>query len=214
MELHEITIMSAHFFTAEAIVIILHGYGNSGADYVTAIDRFWRKGIDNAIFIMPDAPSSCDTWTGKQWFPLTLEKMTYEEIRKGLDEIAPTMRRYITKKAAEYGCKNIYLVGISQGAITALEMIYYSNISGIISYSGLFAKPIEGTILSTPDVLLVHSENDNIVPYTCAQKAEKELKELGIDVKLKTLHDAGHYVSQEGWEHGCETLKHWTNNRG
>lgn len=213
MKLNEISLMSTHFSTTEAIVIILHGYGNSGADYVTAIDRFWRSDIDNTMFIMPDAPSPCDTWTGRQWFPLTLENMTYEEIRKGLNEVAPILQRYITEKATEHSCENIYLVGISQGAMTALEMIYHSNVSGIISYSGLFAKPVGGAVASKPSVLLVHSENDNIVPYACAQQAEKDLRELEIDVKLKTWHNAGHYVSREGWEYGCETLKHWAKRR-
>ncbi len=37
------------------------------------------------------------------------------------------------------GTENINLIGFSQGAILALEMIYYANFAHIVSYSGFFA---------------------------------------------------------------------------
>lgn len=200
MILNDIAIESDHFEKVDKLIIILHGYGNCGSDYINAINTFLRQEIGNAIFLLPDAPNPCETWSGRQWFPLSLKNMNLNEIRHGLEEAAPTLCNYIKSKVLKYGCKNIHLIGISQGACMALEMIYHVNITKIISYCGLFAFSENKKILSSPDILLVHSVDDNIIPYEKAIKAKLALETLDLNVSLHTFQKIRHNISKEAWK--------------
>ena len=209
MKMNEIEIRSSKFCDARKLVIILHGYGNSGSDYVKPIENFFADEIEDAIFLLPNAPTPCETWTGRQWFSLTLEGMTYEEIRHGLHEATPILTEYINKKVAVYNCENVLLIGISQGAFMALEMIYYVNIAGVVSYCGLFIRNKEKHLVSKPKILLIHSDNDKIVPYTYAQEAKTDLEELELDVELKTYQHLGHSISTDEWRYGASVMRKW-----
>lgn len=204
---NDIAIQSDYFVKVEKLVIVLHGYGNCGADYEKVARTFLKPKLRNAVFLLPDAPDPCETWTGRQWFPLTLENMSSSEIRTGLDVAAPTLSNYIDTKMSEYECKNVYLIGISQGAFMALEMMYYKDISKIISYCGLFTPPKDKMNLFHPDILLVHSVDDNIIPYGKALQAKADLEKLNLNVCLHTCHKIRHTVSKEGWELASEFLE-------
>ena len=204
--MNDITMKSAHFERMDKLVIILHGYGNSGSDYIKIGKTFLTPSVDNAIFLFPDAPNPCETWTGRQWFPLSLDNMGFEEIRKGLDYSAPNLCKYIETKSLEFRCDNVYLVGISQGAIMALEMMYYTKISKILVCCGLFAPNAYRKNVSTPEILLVHSVDDNVIPYERALQAKSVLEQLGLNASLHTCYNTRHKVSKEGWEIGATFL--------
>ena len=198
-------IKSDSFKKAEKIVIVLHGYGTSGDDFAKVGKVFLSKKLDNTVFLFPDAPENCAAGFGKQWFKL--DKMDYEELRSGLDKAAPLLHNYIESNSKEYNCDNINLIGFSQGAIMALEMIYYPGIKKIIAYSGLFAISKNKNIASNPDILIIHSDDDEVVPYNNAKVAQENLTALGTNSKLKTCHNIGHSISLEGWTWGIEFLK-------
>ena len=205
--MYDIAIKSDHFENMDKLVIVLHGYGNSGSDYIKVGKDFLAQNIDNALLLFPDAPTPCETWTGQQWFPLSLENMNFTEIRMGLDYAAPHLCKYIEIKSMESKCDNVCLIGISQGAIMALEMIYYTKISKIVAYCGLFAPHISKVNFSNPDILLVHSVDDNVIPYKKALQAKSDLEQLELNVSLHTCYNIRHYVSKEAWKIGSEFLK-------
>ena len=156
--MNDIAIQSANFETIDKLIIILHGYGNSGSDYVKIAKTFLTTHIDNAVFLFPDAPTPCETWSGRQWFPLSLDNMSIEKIRRGLDKSAPLLYKYIEAKSREFSCNNVCLVGVSQGAIMALEMMYYyQKILKIVVCCGLFAPNAYKKNRANPDIFLVHS---------------------------------------------------------
>lgn len=194
---------SEDFEKVERLIITLHGYGTSGEDFAEVGELYLSKQIKNAVFLYPDAPEKCEAGFGSQWF--TLNDLSLDGIRQGLDRIAPILENYITEKKLEYGCENVNLIGFSQGSITALEMIHHTNVSKIVAYSGLF---VPGSLppVSSPDVLLVHSIDDPVVPYTNAENAQGTLSDLDINVKLKTYDQIGHSISYEGWECGVRFL--------
>ncbi len=165
--------------------------------------------INNTIFILPDAPYECDAGFGKQWFELS-DSITYQELRAGLNIAAPALFNNVILKASdEYkiSLDNINLIGFSQGAILALEMIYYANFSHIISYSGLFAF---GSQRKTPytdtKVLLVHGDDDMVVPYTNLKMSSESLGMIGIQPTTLTCHNIGHSISQEGFAKGISFI--------
>ena len=199
-------IKSKNFKKAEKIVITLHGYGTSGNDFAEVGEIFLSKSMDNTVFLFPDAPHFCDSGFGKQWF--VLDTMTYEELRIGLDEIAPALDEYIKSVSKKFDCDNINLMGFSQGAITCFEMLYYPNISKIVAYSGLFASSKNKEIISkNASVLIVHSDDDEVVPYKNAILSKNELDALNIKNEMFTCHGIGHSISIKGWNAGIEFLK-------
>lgn len=204
--MNDVAIKSTNFEHLDKLIIILHGYGNSGSDYIKVGKTFLIPTIDNAIFLFPDAPAPCETWTGRQWFPLALENMTSEAIRNGLDQVAPYLCKYIEAQSQEFKCDNIFLVGISQGAMMALEMMYYTKILKIVVFCGLFTPNAHKKNMSKPDILLVHSVDDNIIPYEKALKAKLDLEDLKLNVCLHTCHNIRHNISKEGWQIGAEFL--------
>lgn len=206
----EKVIKSEKFEKAERIVIVLHGYGSSGKDFAEVGEIFLSKKLDNTVFLFPDAPHECRNahfpGEGREWFPLS-QKLTIDEIRDGLDKSAPILNDYIESSSKKYNCNNVNLIGFSQGSIMALEMLYYPNISKIVAYSGIFAMPEKKEKISNPDVLIVHSNDDEVVPYNNAISAEENLKSIGVRAELKTCQNIGHSISLEGWDWCVEFLK-------
>ena len=204
--MNEIIMKSTVYNRTENIVIFLHGYGNCGADYVKSADQFYRDKLPNTVYLFPDAPDACEDWVGYQWFRLSLDNITYQSIREGLDRSADMLYRYIGDKKCEYNCKNVDLIGISQGSFMALEMMYYTYIRKIVVFCGMFIKNTTKSIYSNPDVLLVHSDDDNLIPYQNAIKTKSELEALEINTKMHTCHNIKHSVSKEGWKMGANFI--------
>lgn len=199
-------IKSNKFDSTERIVIFLHGYGATGEDFIYPAQSFLAKTLDNTMFLFPDAPFACDAGFGRQWF--SLNEMSYQELRSGLHISAPILNNYINKLSTEYSCDNINLIGFSQGSILSFEMLFYANITKVIAYSGLFAMPNDKKIISpSSKVLIVHSEDDEVVPYNNVNLAKNNLISLGIEPEVFTDHNVGHSVSLDGWKAAAEFIR-------
>lgn len=196
-------IKSKDFSNVDKLVITLHGYGSCGNDFAEVGDIFLSKKIDNAVFLFPDAPDICCEGTGRQWFPL--DDVSHEELRKGLDYVAPIVKEYIEHNVHEYHCENVCLIGFSQGSITSFEMIFHTEISKVVAFSGLFNVPVSGQCVSKPEILIVHSTDDKVVPYSAAEQAQKDLTKFGIPVKVLPQLGIGHSISIDGWN-ACATF--------
>ena len=83
----------------------------------------------------------------------------------------------------------------------------------IVGYSGLLVGPPEaemekfaGEIKSHPPVLLVHGDQDDLIPAQALFHASSGLAALGIPVEWHLSHGIGHGIDQEGMRHGGEFL--------
>lgn len=195
---------SRKFDVLEKIIITLHGYGTSGEDFAKVGEIFLSQKINNTIFLFPDAPYDCACGSGKEWFDL--KEISQQSLRSGLNNTGPILADYIKEVSREYKCNNINLIGFSQGAIMALEMIYYPYVTKILAYSGLFVSCLEKPVKSNAKVLLIHSDDDTVVPYKNAINAKEDLGKYKLDVKLQTCHGIGHTISLEGWSLGVDFL--------
>jgi phospholipase/carboxylesterase len=199
---------SYNFTDTKRIVIAFHGYGASGADFLEIGEVSLAHRLNDTIFLFPDGTQECNAGFGRQW--MDLEEMSYAYLRRGLDEVAQTISEYIQDAVAKYDCANVNLIGFSQGAIVALDALYHnSNIAKIIAYAGIFVTlGEEGKIPLSQDaqVLLVHSDDDTVIPYRNAVLAQENLTAVGIKNELKVFHGIGHYISTEGLEYGASFL--------
>ena len=196
------------------IVFLLHGYGADGADLIDLSSPF-SMCLPYAKFISPDAPFDCKmSPTGKEWFPI-------EEIPKGAINASKELLNLIKNECDKENLKfeNVLLIGFSQGAMMSIQSLLLSdyNFLGIIGYSGgtsleninasrhLIDKNIHKNSL-TP-VLLVHGEEDDIVPFSSLDNAKKLLTEVGFDVKTVNRPGLAHGIDPDGISAGMEFVK-------
>lgn len=183
------------------MVIFLHGYGSNGDDLISLASMFNLK--SDIIYLSPDAPHQFDyAHNGYKWFDL--ESYSEDYLYDGLSSVQPIILDFINKKLEQYNLKqsDLFLIGFSQGAMLAIHLALSMNdsLAGVIAYSGAFIKPssfINKTIPNTP-ILLIHGNMDEVVDYHEMDKAYKELKKLGVEVKHYTQHNTGHQITNAG----------------
>lgn len=193
---------------AKNLVIFLHGYGSSGDDLIS-LAPYWSKMMPDTEFLAPNGTEAWEGYaSGYQWF--SLQEFTPTSVRTGLNATQPHLKKYILEALAARNLspRDLAIVGFSQGSMVALDMIFaLPNLGGIISYSGGF-YPSETALPHKPypEILLVHGDADNVVPYNYFLEAEAQLKKLGLSPQTLTCPGLGHSIDEEGLKAGGKFL--------
>ena len=180
------------------LVIMLHGVGSNSSDLIGLTDYLNLN--HSTTYLSPNAPYEYDMApTGFQWF--SLRDRSIENMHKSLASEAQVLNNYIDKKLSEYNLSpsNLIVLGFSQGAMMALHHLPRRNeaINSIIAISGALIKPeaLINDIKSKPDVLLIHGNQDQIVPFVAFEDAYLSLKALGLNCDTLIMQDTGHYIN-------------------
>jgi phospholipase/carboxylesterase len=196
---------------ARRLVVFLHGYGADGNDLIE-IGRAWQQILPDTAFVSPHAPEPCaQAPVGRQWFPLTFR--TPNERWDGVNKAAPVLQRFLD---AELNRRNLppsalALVGFSQGTMMALHIGLRRPAppAAIVGYSGVFvlpddAKPeaVAGEIKSKPPILLIHGDQDDLIPAQALFQSAQALSALAVPVEWHLSQGVGHGIDQEGLRHG------------
>jgi phospholipase/carboxylesterase len=82
-----------------------------------------------------------------------------------------------------------------------------------VGYSGLFVLPnnaepdaVAAEIKSRPPVLLVHGDQDDLIPVEALFHATQALSALEVPTEWHISGGIGHGIDQEGLRHGGEFL--------
>jgi phospholipase/carboxylesterase len=200
---------------ARQLVVFLHGYGADGNDLID-IGRAWQGLMPQAAFVSPHAPEPCgQAPAGRQWFPLTFRDPN--ERWTGVNKAAPVLERFLD---AELKRRNLppsalALVGFSQGTMMALHVGLRRAVAplAMVGYSGLLAVPPDANaekfaaeVTSRPPVLLVHGDQDDLIPAQALFHAASGLASLGVPIEWHLSAGIGHGIDQEGLRHGGEFL--------
>ena len=183
------------------IVLLLHGYGSSGADLISLAPH-WQQALPDALFLAPDAPQRCGMGAGYQWWPLMA--FTTQALAAGAAGAAPAIDAFIDRKLEQYGLDeaNLALVGFSQGTMMALHVGLRRGkpVAGILGYSGMLtgAADLAHRRIARPPVLLIHGSADPIVPVGALHAAEQALRRAGVDVTTHVSPGLGHSVDPIG----------------
>jgi phospholipase/carboxylesterase len=183
------------------IVLLLHGYGSSGADLISFAPH-WQQQLPDALFLAPHAPQRCGMSGGYQWWPLMA--FTARALAAGAASAAPAIDAYIDRKLAQYGLgdANLALVGFSQGTMMALHvgLRRREQVAGILGYSGMLtdAADLAHHRISKPPVCLIHGSADPVVPVAALHAAEHALRRAGVDVSTHVSPGVGHGVDPAG----------------
>lgn len=192
------------------LVIFVHGLGADGADLI-GLAPYFQKILPDALFIAPDAPHPFDMApTGYQWF--SLNDFGPESRLKGTKSAAPFLDAFIDAKLKEYnlsGDKSA-LIGFSQGTAMSLYvgLRRAERLAGILGYSGLLAdgEILAEEIRSRPPVLLVHGDEDRIIPVQALAEAMDGLGSAGVKATSHVCHGLGHGINDEGLRLGMKFI--------
>ncbi|MDF0663657.1 MULTISPECIES: prolyl oligopeptidase family serine peptidase [unclassified Rhizobium] len=180
--------------------------GASGAQ-LTPLASGWRACLPGTRFVAPDAPMHHRY--GHQWFSTEGNPLDPERIQSAREAFDELINRAVRHEGFADAHDRVSFVGISQGAIVALDAVASGRwkVGALVSFSGLLApQPVSPGSNSTP-VLLVHGENDATIPPMASRLAAAQLGTAGFKVELDVERGIGHTVSSAGSQKALSFLK-------
>ena len=183
------------------IVVLLHGYGGDGND-IAQITLNWKRFLPNTLFLCPTAPEKClISPSGYQWFDLSQDNEEFILSESKKNEII--LKRFLEEVKKKFSLPNskICLSGFSQGCMMSINVGLSSDekYSGILGFSGkiINKKDLSKRISQKPETLLIHGENDDIVPCVKSLEAKDFLERNKVSVKLEIIKNCGHHIPIE-----------------
>lgn len=189
-----------------AVVIFLHGYGANGADLLGLAEPM-ADHLPDVLFLSPDAPERCHgSPMGLQWFPIPwIDGSSEEEAREGLLRAAADLDAFIDGVMVDEDllAEQVVLLGFSQGAMMALHVAPRRDaaVAAVVSISGRLLEPegLEEETECRPPVLLIHGDQDGVVPVLEMPKAAQALQDAGWEeVFAHVMKGAAHGIAPDG----------------
>ncbi len=192
------------------LVILCHGLGADGNDLIGLAPYFARI-LPDAKFISPNAPFACDMAPfGYQWF--SLQERTEEAMLAGARMARPILDKFIDDQLAKHNLTEdkLALIGFSQGTMMSVFTTPRREkpVAGVIGYSGrlIGAETLADEVKSTPPMVLINGDQDELVPGEVQPIAVKALTDAGIDVQGHMRPGLDHSIDEVGIQIGMEFL--------
>lgn len=208
----------------DSAVVFLHGYGADGNDLISLAPYFARQ-LPNTAFHAPDAPEECEISAfGRQWFSLNdydpelLRRNPHtfadamDTLYSGTAQAAERLNQYLGELCTAYqiGHQKLALIGFSQGSMMALHVAlrHAEPIAGVVTFSGALtgASRLAAEITARPPVLLVHGEQDDILPVRALALAEDALTAAAVPHDALRRPRLGHGIDEVGVERAIAFL--------
>jgi phospholipase/carboxylesterase len=184
------------------LVVLLHGLGSDGNDLIS-LAPYWRPLLPHARFVSPHAPFAFDMApSGRQWF--SLQDWTPKGMEQGARIAAPILEAFVNKEMQRDGlrARDVALVGFSQGTMMALFCAprWAHAVAGVVGFSGavLGAEHLAREARSQPPVILIHGDQDDIVPISSMDTAMTALGDAGFSVRALRRPGLAHGIDAEG----------------
>jgi phospholipase/carboxylesterase len=190
---------------ATSALVFLHGYGADGSDLLGLADVLGEH-LPGTAFFAPDAPEPCQgNPFGRQWFPIpAFDGASPDEASRLLDMAAADADAFLDGVLAEEVLKpaQVALFGFSQGAMMSLHIAPRRALplAGVVACSGrlLRLEQLAAEAVCRPPVLLMHGDEDQVVPFAHMAEAGRALDAAGFEVFGHVMRGAGHGISPDG----------------
>lgn len=190
---------------ATSVVVFVHGYGADGADLLGLGDAL-APHLPDTVFVAPDAPQPCvGNPFGFQWFPIPwLDGSSEEAAKAGMAESVVLFNEFLDARLAEEGVgpEAMALVGFSQGAMMSLHVAprRAQAVAGVVAISGRLLVPelLAAEAVVKPPVLLVHGDQDPVVPFADMGLAGDALVAAGFETYGHVMEGTGHGIAPDG----------------
>lgn len=190
-----------------ATVIVLHGLGADGNDFVPVCRRLDLDAVGPVRFVLPDAPERAITRNGgyvmRAWFDLFAPGSGIEDedgVRASQALVEALIAREVERGVP---ASRIVLMGFSQGCAMALVtgLRHAQRLAGVVALSGylpLAAATAHERSAANGDlpVFMAHGTQDGVVVIDRALAARTVLDELGLPYEWHE-YDIDHEVSIE-----------------
>jgi phospholipase/carboxylesterase len=199
---------------AGALVMFLHGYGADGADLLGLADVLGPH-LPGVAFAAPDAPERCvGGGFGYQWFPIPwLDGSAQAAAEAGLDAASQDLNGFLDARLEAEGLapRRLLLIGFSQGAMMSLHVALRraDPVAGVVAISGRLLRPeaLAGEITVKPPVLLMHGDQDPVVPFEDMEKAGNALVGSGVPTFGHVMKGTGHGIAPDGLGAALQFIK-------
>jgi len=181
--------------TPRASVIILHGLGADGTDFLPMADELDLAAVGPVRYLMPRAPVRRVTINGGQpmraWYDILGRDLVMREdeagLRDSMTQVGELIAREVTRGVPVH---RIVLAGFSQGAAIALGtgLRHSSRLAGLAGLSGYVplaessAAEQHAASQGLP-IFLAHGRSDGIVPLARGAAGRELLQGLGCKVE-------------------------------
>ena len=190
---------------AKHLVVLLHGYGADGDDLL-GLSGPMGPHLPGTAFIAPDAPNPCSgNPFGREWFPIPwLDGSSEEAARAGMEESIADLNAFLDARMEEEGVTpaETLLLGFSQGTMMALHLAprRAEPFAGVVGFSGRLLAPeaLASATKSRPPVMLVHGDQDPMVPFASMAEAAEALSGAGFEVNTHVSKGTGHGIAPDG----------------
>ena len=189
-----------------SVVVFLHGYGANGADLLGLADPLGEH-LPDTLFVAPDAPEACaGAPFGFQWFPIPwIDGSSQEESERGMQAAVEDINAFLDALMVDEDVlpEQVVLFGFSQGTMMSLHVAPRREdpVAGIIAFSGRLLNPevLKDEVVSRMPVLLVHGDQDDLVPVQSLPEAAEALQQAGFkDVFAHVMKGTGHGIAPDG----------------
>lgn len=174
-----------------ATIIVLHGLGADGNDFVPVARELDLRTIGPVRFVFPHAPTMPVTINGgyvmRAWYDILGADLVRREDEAGLRNSATLVDALIeNEKARGIPANRIVLMGFSQGCAMALMtgLRHSERLAGIVGLSGYL--PLAATTAAERHtanqgvpIFLAHGRVDPVVPLARATASRDALMALG-----------------------------------
>jgi|TARA_B100000686_G_scaffold354297_1_gene463812 phospholipase/carboxylesterase len=179
--------------------IVLHGWGANQHDLVPFVRNLNLK---NYYSFFPNAPFDVPgtAGTGKGWFSFPINDESENELAQSKVQLLAHINE-VEKRG--FSLTNIVIMGFSQGAAMALEILLSKRkrIGAVISLSGFLIDgsnfhTLNDAIKQTP-IFLAHGQHDTILPLKRAKLSAKALKNAGLKITWREYPMAHEIIADE-----------------
>jgi phospholipase/carboxylesterase len=187
-------------------VVFLHGYGANGQDLIGLADVL-AEHMPDTLFLSPDAPEACiGAPFGLQWFPIPWIDGSSEEMsRQGALRAVDDLQSFLDGVMVDEDLlpEQVMLFGFSQGTMMALHAAPRREdpVAGVVAFSGRLLEPelLADEVVSRPPVLLVHGDQDDVVPVQALPEAARALEAAGwTEVYAHVMKGTAHGIAPDG----------------
>jgi phospholipase/carboxylesterase len=177
-----------------ATVLLMHGLGADGNDFVPIAGELSLSGVGPVRFVFPNAPIIPVTINGgyqmPAWYDISNADLTKREDEGGLRASQAALELLLAReKERGIPASRIVVAGFSQGCAMALMtgLRHADKLAGIVGLSGYL--PLASTTAAerheanahTP-IFLAHGQQDGVVPMARASASRDALVGLGYGV--------------------------------
>jgi phospholipase/carboxylesterase len=163
--------------------------------------------LPDTLFIAPDAPENCaGSPFGYQWFPIPwIDGSSEEESSRGMQQAVEDLNAFLDALMVDEDLlpEQVCLFGFSQGTMMSLHVAPRREdpVAGIVAFSGRLLEPelLADEVQSRMPILLVHGDQDDVVPVQSLPQAAEALQNAGFsDVYAHVMKGTAHGIAPDG----------------